>query len=166
MRPPREDTKPWYKQFWPWFLISLPLSVVIASIYTINLAITTNDGLVSDDYYKEGLGIHKDAESSARAAALGIAADLDYDAETGAVTLSLAKPLPGRVDVLVLSLTHPTRPDQDQTINLTPVDGTRYSGRIDPLSTANWNLEVRPSDGSWRIQGRQVLTETPSASLK
>ena len=47
MRPPREDTLPWYKQFWPWFLISLPLSVVIASIVTINIAITTNDGLVS-----------------------------------------------------------------------------------------------------------------------
>tara|TARA_R110002072_G_scaffold24747_4_gene83712 strand:- start:11289 stop:11489 length:201 start_codon:yes stop_codon:yes gene_type:complete len=33
------DTKPWYKQFWPWFLISLPSSVVIASIITISLAV-------------------------------------------------------------------------------------------------------------------------------
>jgi len=33
------DTKPWFKQFWPWFLISLPGSVVVASIFTISLAV-------------------------------------------------------------------------------------------------------------------------------
>lgn len=33
------DKKPWFKQFWPWFLISLPASVVIASMFTISLAI-------------------------------------------------------------------------------------------------------------------------------
>lgn len=33
------DTKPWYKQFWPWFLISLPGSVVIASMFTISIAV-------------------------------------------------------------------------------------------------------------------------------
>ena len=42
-------TLSWYKQFWPWFLISLP-SPSIASIVTINIAIRTDDGLVSDDY--------------------------------------------------------------------------------------------------------------------
>ena len=38
-RHPVTDTKPWYKQFWPWFLISLPGSVVIACMFTISLAI-------------------------------------------------------------------------------------------------------------------------------
>lgn len=33
------DTKPWFKQFWPWFLISLPGAVVIASMFTITLAV-------------------------------------------------------------------------------------------------------------------------------
>jgi hypothetical protein len=33
------DSKPWFKQFWPWFLIALPGSVVIASMFTISLAI-------------------------------------------------------------------------------------------------------------------------------
>ena len=33
------DTKPWYKQFWPWFLMSLPASVVVASMITIGIAI-------------------------------------------------------------------------------------------------------------------------------
>ncbi len=28
---------PWYKQFWPWFLIALPASVVVASLITVTL---------------------------------------------------------------------------------------------------------------------------------
>ncbi|MDJ0738464.1 MAG: FixH family protein [Gammaproteobacteria bacterium] len=154
MRPPREDTKPWYKQFWPWFLISLPLSVVIASMYTINLAIQTNDGLVSDDYYKEGLAIHKDADSKARATALGITGDLSYDADTGAVMLELTKALTAEAGVLTLTLTHPTVPNRDQTAQLTPLDDRRFSGRVDPVTIANWQVEIRPADGSWRIDGR------------
>lgn len=154
MRPPREDTQPWYKQFWPWFLISLPLSVVIASLYTINLAIETNDGLVSDDYYKKGLGIHKDADSSARAKALGIVAELSYDGDTGAVGIELAKPLQGEPAILTLTLAHPTLPNQDQTVQLVPVDERRYSGRIEPLNDANWQLEIQPENAAWRIKGR------------
>ena len=154
MRPPREDTEPWYKQFWPWFLIALPLSVVIASIVTINLAVESDDGLVSDDYYKEGLGIHKDADSAARADALGITGQVNYDTETGAVTFVLDKSLQGRKAALSLEVVHPTRPDQDQTIQLAPVDNARFAGRLEPLGPANWKLALRPADGSWRIDGR------------
>lgn len=166
MRPPREDTLPWYRQFWPWFLISLPLSVVIASIVTINIAINTSDGLVSDDYYKEGLAIHRNADSAARARALGLAGDLGYDAETGAVMLRLDKALPVSAGVLSLSAIHPTLPNQDQSIELTPVGDGTYAGRLAPVGPARWKLSVQPADGSWRIEGRLVLPDTPSARLE
>ncbi len=29
------DTKPWYKQFWPWFVIALPFASMLGSITTI-----------------------------------------------------------------------------------------------------------------------------------
>lgn len=165
MRPPREDTEPWYKQFWPWFLISLPLSVVIASIVTINLAIETNDGLVSDDYYKEGLGIHRDADSAARAKALGIAANLDYDAETGALTLVLDEPLADDPGVLSLEVFHPTRPDNDRMAQLTAVGPGRYAGRIEPIVAAHWKLKLQPEDGHWRIDGRLRVPGSGNARL-
>ena len=46
-----QDTKPWYRQFWPWFIICLPASAVVASLYTVSLAVRTTDSLViaSDD---------------------------------------------------------------------------------------------------------------------
>ncbi len=58
-RPNRqEDLEPWYRQFWPWFLIALPGSVVIASLSTLYIANRYSDDLVVDDYYKDGLAIN------------------------------------------------------------------------------------------------------------
>lgn len=34
-----KQSAPWFKQFWPWFLIALPGSVVLASIFTLYLAV-------------------------------------------------------------------------------------------------------------------------------
>lgn len=46
------DSKPWYKQFWPWFLIALPGSVVIASMFTITLAIENAPTITQKDLGK------------------------------------------------------------------------------------------------------------------
>ncbi|MFT7320700.1 FixH family protein, partial [Congregibacter sp.] len=34
----QEHEEPWYQQFWPWFLIALPGSVVIAGLSTLYIA--------------------------------------------------------------------------------------------------------------------------------
>jgi hypothetical protein len=63
---------PWYKQFWPWFLIALPGSVVIAAISTAIIAFSGADPLVHDNYYKKGLAINQSNEQVSVARALGI----------------------------------------------------------------------------------------------
>ena len=40
---------PWYRQFWPWFIIALPASAVIASFITLWIAISNPDGMVLTD---------------------------------------------------------------------------------------------------------------------
>ena len=40
---------PWYRQFWPWFIIALPAAAVLASFFTLWLAISNPDYLVVDD---------------------------------------------------------------------------------------------------------------------
>ena len=55
-----ENASPkWYRQRWPWLLISGPAIVVVASLTSAWLAITTDDGLVASDYYKQGLLINR-----------------------------------------------------------------------------------------------------------
>jgi hypothetical protein len=40
---------PWYRQFWPWFIIALPASAVIASFVSLWLAVSNPDHLVVTD---------------------------------------------------------------------------------------------------------------------
>jgi hypothetical protein len=50
----REQNLPWYRQFWPWFIIALPASAVVASFFTLWLAISNPDHLVVDeDEYRQ-----------------------------------------------------------------------------------------------------------------
>jgi hypothetical protein len=51
------DKKPWYKEPWPWILMAGPVIVIVAGVITAWLAVISNDGLVSDDYYKQGMGL-------------------------------------------------------------------------------------------------------------
>lgn len=166
MRPPREDTLPWYRQFWPWFLISLPAIVVVGSMFTIYMAVTTEDGLVTDDYYKEGLAIRKDAARAEAANALGVRGSLHYDASDGRIEVQLNDAAVGQLATLVVVLFHPTRSHQDQRVELARVGTGRYAGTVQTLGPANWRVSVEPTSGQWRINGRLAIPQLSSADLQ
>ena len=50
------DKKKWYKQFWPWFLITIPVCSMILSFNMLRFAFDGQDAMVVDDYYKQGKG--------------------------------------------------------------------------------------------------------------
>lgn len=166
MRLPREDTKPWYRQFWPWFLISLPAMTIVAAIITINLAIETSDGLVKDDYYKEGLAIHMDAARTKAARQLGIQALLTHSPDSDSVTLELNDAAVGQLEELQLTLFHPTRGNQDQQVILERGSNGIFASRITALEQANWRVTVEPVNGSWRISGRLSIPDSTTVRLE
>ena len=51
--------EPWYRHRWPWLLMLGPFVVIVAAAITVYLAVISNDGLVDDDYYKQGLAINQ-----------------------------------------------------------------------------------------------------------
>ena len=53
--------------------------MIVAGVYTTVLAFTSSDGLVADDYYKQGLAINKTLKREERARAL----DMNVVLETG-----------------------------------------------------------------------------------
>ena len=67
-KPNASQEPPWYRQFWPWFIIALPASVVIASFFTLWLAISNPDHLVieKDEYQhlNSGLKAQKPAQTT------------------------------------------------------------------------------------------------------
>jgi hypothetical protein len=47
--PGKSQEPPWYRQFWPWFIIALPASAVIASLISLYLAVSHPDPIVVED---------------------------------------------------------------------------------------------------------------------
>ena len=73
--------KPWYRQLWPWLVISGPGAVLVAGAITMWLAFSGADGLVAEDYYKQGLAINRQLAREEAARAQGIAARVELSGE-------------------------------------------------------------------------------------
>ena len=81
--------KPWYVQPWVWLLIAVPATAVIVGMVLLYFAITTNDGLVVDDYYTRGKAINLDLARDRAAQAHRLEARFDIDMARNRVTLML-----------------------------------------------------------------------------
>lgn len=153
---PVEDTKPWYRQFWPWFLIALPGSVVVAGLVTLVIATVQRDTLVKDDYYKQGLAINQNLAKAERAAELGIVLDFSYDPRNGSVAVR-GPGIPADVQRLDLQLVHPTLAERDVATTLTRDAQAGFTAPVGLLGPGNWHVRVEGPNGEWQLSGRLDL---------
>jgi hypothetical protein len=150
MPSPLHPSKPWYRQRWPWLLMAGPAIVVVAGLVTAWIAVTTDDGLVSQDYYKRGLLINKDLESADRAIALNLGASLRV-APDGSVDLEMTG-LPGGSSApgqIAVTFGRAARSGQDVVTALPRTAGGRYAGRVAPLTAGRWRVTLE--GGDWRL---------------
>jgi hypothetical protein len=115
----REDTDPWYRQFWPWFIMALPATAVVAGLYTVWIAMQTTDSLVvsSDDGMNVVTERNMAAELEARR--LGLSALVDINPDTGAVIVTLSSLAGVELPVsLALRMRHPTMASRDANVEL------------------------------------------------
>lgn len=60
--PRHTDTKPWYRQFWPWFTLGLlAFAISFCSVF-IYLAVKHADPVIDKNHYQEDLNINKTLE--------------------------------------------------------------------------------------------------------
>jgi len=146
----KSPAKVWYREPWPWLLMSGPMAVIVAGVYTTVLAFSSTDGLVADDYYKQGLAINKTLKREERARTLELTATAAYDAAAGRLRLELGGTQ--RPPVIVLRLTHPTRAGMDQRIELRHAGDGRYEGAVDAAQlSGRWNAVLETAE--WRMAG-------------
>ena len=160
---PGGDTQPWYRQFWPWFLILLPATVVVASLYTMYLASSGADDLVVDDYYKDGLAINRQLEKKQRSEALGVSADLAFSDELVTVQVT------GPVDVaeLDLLLSHPLEADRDFSVELTRTGPGEYRGALAAAVAPRWHWTLESTGpGAWRLDGSVASRDIGNAAIE
>ncbi|MCX7945433.1 MAG: FixH family protein [Hydrogenophilus sp.] len=154
-----EREEPWYRQRWPWLLMMPPLAAVVGGMATLVVAVRSWDGLVVDDYYREGLAIQQQIERTERAATLGLVARVrlaDERVVIGFEPSSLRIDLP---PVVVVRFIHPTMTGYDRQLYLVR-DGDRYWAPLVLPMAGRWRVEIEDEHRQWRLSGMiQVPTE-------
>lgn len=148
---------PWYREPWTWGLMAGPVGVIVAGAFTVTLAVRSNDGVVADDYYKQGLEVNQVLRRDQRAQAAGLKGSLELSPGKVIVTLQGEAPLPAFVR---LSLVHPTRSGADRTVELRRVADRRYEAAFDATDRARRRLVLEDPAGQWRVTG--LLAENGS----
>jgi hypothetical protein len=157
-----QSTQPWYREPWPWLLVAGPAAVVVAGIVTAWIAVTHEDGLVADDYYKQGLAINQVIRRDVAAVALGVRARIMVG-ETGVrAYLSGHGKLP---DSLVLRLVHPTRTGLDRKVPLVAKGEGWYEGALPEIGAGRWRVTLEDSAEGWRLGGELIAGTQDSVEL-
>ncbi|HEY3432417.1 MAG TPA: FixH family protein [Rhodocyclaceae bacterium] len=151
-----KDTGPWYKQPWPWILMSGPMMVIVASFISAWVALSSADGLVVEDYYKKGLAANQTIAMSDKAKSLGLEAGITLSENSISTVLSSKDKtyqMPPQINV---TLAHPTRAGMDQVLRLDRgADG--YKGNYRLPRAGHWIITVEDEAGSWRLMGNVML---------
>ncbi|CAM3680307.1 FixH family protein [Vibrio aquimaris] len=155
--------KPWYKQFWPWFLIILPMTVVVWTIITVIVFSNNSVSLVTEDYYKKGKAINIDISK------INVARDLELSAtvssENNDIVISFNKGQLKHYPAITALFAHRTLPDRDFTKLLTSDAGGQYRLTLDKSLQGPWFIELAPHDDQWLIQGRVTFPTEANVEL-
>jgi len=140
--------QPWYKEPWPWILMSGPAAVIVAGIATVWIAFATSDGLVAEDYYRQGLAINQELRREQAAVDRGIRATFERAGDRLRVRLTGAEP-----DAVVAQVVHATRAGLDQRIRLLPSGSGVYEGVLAELPPGRWQVVIEDPRREWRLSG-------------
>ncbi|WP_063337063.1 MULTISPECIES: FixH family protein [unclassified Marinomonas] len=153
---------PWYKQFWPWFVIAIPVSSMFVAVIQISYALNSPNDMVVDNYYKEGLGINTVLDKRNLATELNIGASIVIDNTTGEVILTSQN---AQEETLTLNFFNSAISDKDFTLTLNRIADNQYRGNLKKSISGIWNLYLESAVG-WQIGARLNLTDSNYAQFK
>lgn len=147
-----KNEKPWFKEPWPWILMAGPGIVIVAGFITAWLAIISYDGLVSDDYYKQGMTVNQQLQRDHQARDMGLRADVMM-AGTNVRMLLGANTQAEYPEKIVLKLMHPTQAGSDQLVEMKSEGQGFYSGKLSAVLSGRWHVSIEDPGAQWRLQG-------------
>jgi hypothetical protein len=148
--------RPWYREPWPWILAAGPFIVVVAALYTAWLAVVSNDGLVTDDYYRKGLSANQTIARSEQAMKMGLVAGIRVSSDVLSVRLQAVDKSFVMPPTLVVTITHPTRAGLDQSRVLVR-SGDSYAGEFRLPAAGHWLVLLEDERKTWRLMGNVIL---------
>lgn len=147
-----EKPSPWYREPLVWMVVGIPLSAVLMGGVTLALAITTFDGMVSDDYYKQGMQINRLMERDALARRHELSSLVLLGPQGGIVEVHLEGNTGFEApEIVSMNLFHATRPGLDREVVLRRSAAGTYLAARPELARGRWYLQLE-ADG-WRLKG-------------
>ena len=147
----RARALPWYREPLVWMVLAIPATAVLGGVVMLVLAHLTWDGLVADDYYRQGMQINRSLARDAEAARLGLAATLTFPAP-GVVEARLADAhgtAAAGGERLTLRFAHATRSGADVRVRLIRSADGGWRGALPPLPPGKWYAEL--GNERWRL---------------
>jgi uncharacterized protein len=152
--------KPWYREPWPWLLMSGPAIVVVAGITTAIIAFRGADGLVADDYYKQGLGVNREIARDQAARDLGVAGAVEVLPDRVRITLRASTALPDR---LTVRFAHPSRASEDRVAHPARTADGAWEAPLAGLRDGRWLAIVETE--RWRVSAQLDTRAARAAEL-
>lgn len=141
---------PWYRERWPWLLMAGPAIVVVAGIVTAWIAFSGADGLVAEDWYKQGLALNRVLALEAEGARRGIAAR--GETSGGRLVLRL-EGAHGAPPALFAHFAHATRAGHDVRLRLAAQGEGTWAGELPAPVPGRWRVILEDPQRSWRVTG-------------
>ena len=162
---PENNVLPWYKEFWPWFIIGMLSFSVVLGLSMLTISIRNADSLVVDNYYDAGKGINTSLEREKLAEQLNIAGTLSLDTEIGQIEFTLTGD--SHPQQLVLNLISPTQAERDRRIDMQPISGDLYRGLLQEDIQGRRFVEVLGSENGaeWRLFEEHTLVNGKAITL-
>ncbi|MCQ8877042.1 FixH family protein [Pseudoalteromonas shioyasakiensis] len=154
---------PWYKNFWPWFLIFFPLVAIIGCISLLITAIGNGPDMVVDDYYKKGKAINLELSKFDKAKALYLHGDLKVEHDK--VSFKFNKGDTSNIHSLKMSFYHRTIGEFDFDTHLTPNANGEFTAIIEPYNDGTYTVFIEPTDGSWKLKENITLPNEQSIAI-
>ncbi|WP_150303410.1 FixH family protein [Pseudomonas saliphila] len=164
-----DDIQPWYKQFWPWFIISILGLSVVLGLGLLYVSIINQDSMVRDNYYKEGRAINMHLGRDRMAEELNLTAEFSIDDLTREISLVLNGDLDVAPPELEFDIMSPTHAERDRTVMLRRVDARQYAGQLESGLEGRHYVDLSDpaltGDDGWRLTDELKLAPGQSYTL-
>lgn len=139
--------RPWYRQFWVWFVIAIPAVSIISSLNYVYLAVIHRDDVVSGDWYQDGKAINENFARVDTARGLQMHASIILDDLSGEVIVSMqATDKVKWPATLTFSLNHATQQIRDQVLKLNAIAPGEYRGQMKKIPIGRFTLDISTTD--------------------
>ena len=144
--------RPFWKEPMVWLVWGLPLASVIAGLWLVVVAVRAGGAdSVTDKVQRvsqiQTTDLGPDDNAAKRKLSAIVQVRMDH-VEMIAITGDFAGTSP-----LVLTLAHPTEAAKDVVLTLAR-DTAGWTAPAEIETTHDWNIQLAPQDGAWRIRGR------------